>query len=380
MSDDPSTTAPALALHHLAVKVKDLARAEAFYAGVLGLRVSQRHPDERGAPRSIWLELGAGAFLAIERAEPGETARSDDQPGWHCVALGIGVDQREAWRARLAARGFPVERESPFTLYVRDPEGALVALSHHPVAVAESGARATPPAGVTARLAALVTLSAILLTFSPIGVDAQRRRTEPPADVILLGSSSVNGAFGRLIESELEHAGMQVRRLGHSSTGLARPDFFDWQGAIPEIGSLAGMRGVIVYMGGNDTQAVRLTESESGDRGTASWIIWRQEARWVERYTARVTAFVSGLCDAGARRAVVILPADGERAGWADRIHRVQDAQAAGTRAARCGVVVDPRGVPVREGSTVDGVHLSRTGSRAVWDRIGRAVTTALTP
>ena len=138
------------------------------------------------------------------------------------------------------------------------------------------------------------------------------------------------------------------------------------------------MRGVIVYMGGNDTQAVRLTAEESRDRGSPSWIVWRNETRWLERYTARVTAFVSGLCEAGARRAVVILPADGERPGWAERIHRVQDAQAAGTRAARCGVVVDPRGVPVREGSTVDGVHLSRTGSRAVWDRIGSAVTTAL--
>ena len=141
---------------------------------------------------------------------------------------------------------------------------------------------------------------------------------------------------------------------------------------------IAAMRGVIVYMGGNDTQAVRLTAEESRDRGSPSWIVWRNETRWLERYTARVTAFVSGLCEAGARRAVVILPADGERPGWAERIHRVQDAQAAGTRAARCGVVVDPRGVPVREGSTVDGVHLSRTGSRAVWDRIGSAVTTAL--
>ncbi len=377
MSEDPSTPA-APTLHPLAVKVKDLARAEAFYAGVLGLRVRERHTADDGAPRSIWLELGGGAFLAIERAEPREPARTDDQPGWHCVALGIAESEREGWRARLAARGSPVERESPFTLYVRDPEGALVALSHHPVP-ARTDAGATPPAGVTAQLAALVTLSVAVLALVPLGVDAQRRLTpEPPPDVVLLGSSSVNGAFGRLIESELERAGMHVRRVGHSSTGLARPDFFDWQGAIPDIGDLTSMRGVIVYMGGNDTQAVRLTSAESRDRGSASWIVWRQEARWVERYTARVTAFVAGLCDAGARRAIVILPADGERAGWAERIHRVQDAKAAGTRAARCGVVVDPRGVPVSDGSTVDGVHLSRTGSRAVWARIGTAVTSAL--
>jgi hypothetical protein len=48
------------------------------------------------------------------------------------VALAIARSEREAWRLRLAAAGHPVERESPYTLYVRDPDGALVALSHWP--------------------------------------------------------------------------------------------------------------------------------------------------------------------------------------------------------------------------------------------------------
>jgi hypothetical protein len=48
------------------------------------------------------------------------------------VALAVARAEREAWRARLAAAGHPVERESAYTLYVRDPDGALVALSHWP--------------------------------------------------------------------------------------------------------------------------------------------------------------------------------------------------------------------------------------------------------
>jgi catechol 2,3-dioxygenase-like lactoylglutathione lyase family enzyme len=48
---------PRLAVHHLAVVVRDLERAEAFYAGVLGLPVAQRWADEAGAPRSVWLSL-----------------------------------------------------------------------------------------------------------------------------------------------------------------------------------------------------------------------------------------------------------------------------------------------------------------------------------
>lgn len=122
-----------LRVHHLAVVVRDLDRAEGFYGGALGLPVLRRWPDAVGAPRSIWFELGGGAFLAVERAPEGAPVRPvGDPPGWHCVALAIPKAAREAFRARLARAGSPVERESAFTLYARDPEGNLVAFSHYP--------------------------------------------------------------------------------------------------------------------------------------------------------------------------------------------------------------------------------------------------------
>jgi glyoxylase I family protein len=121
-----------LSVHHLAVVVRDLTRAEGFYAGVLGLAVIRRWDDDRGAPRSVWLALGGGAFLAVERAEEGTPPRPRDAEGWHCVALGIRREERAEWTARLAAAGVAVERESSFTLYVRDPEGNLIGLSHWP--------------------------------------------------------------------------------------------------------------------------------------------------------------------------------------------------------------------------------------------------------
>lgn len=126
-------------VHHLAVCVRDLGRAEAFYVGVLGLPIHRRWTRDDGSERSLWLELGDGAFLAVEQIEGGPM-RADASPGWHCVALRIDSADRERWRAHLAAAGYPVERESAFTLYVRDPEGALVALSHHPVAAQPSEA------------------------------------------------------------------------------------------------------------------------------------------------------------------------------------------------------------------------------------------------
>jgi len=120
-----------LAIHHLAVVVHDLERAERFYSGLLGLPVLKRWSDDHGQPRSIWLELENGTFLAVERAST-HGARADGDPGWHCVALGISRSDREMWRTKLEAAGHPVIRSSDFTLYVRDPEGQLVGLSHYP--------------------------------------------------------------------------------------------------------------------------------------------------------------------------------------------------------------------------------------------------------
>jgi catechol 2,3-dioxygenase-like lactoylglutathione lyase family enzyme len=110
-------------LHHLAVVVSDLARAEAFYGGVLGLQVIARHGE-----RAIWLDAG-GTILMLERAAAAAPTRADDAPGWHCVALGIDAAAHATWRDRLGAA---YARESDYTVYARDPDGNLVGLSHYP--------------------------------------------------------------------------------------------------------------------------------------------------------------------------------------------------------------------------------------------------------
>lgn len=121
-----------LSVHHLAVLVGDLGRAERFYVDVLGCAVERRWEDDRGGPRSVWVSLGSSAFLALELSSDRRAARADGAPGWHCVALRIEPAARPEWLERLREHGVTVERESAFTVYFRDPDGNLLGLSHWP--------------------------------------------------------------------------------------------------------------------------------------------------------------------------------------------------------------------------------------------------------
>ncbi len=124
-------------VHHLAIQVRDLAAAERFYCGVLGLPVVRRWPARDGGERSLWVEAGPGTFLALEVIGGPQPIAADDptrgeRPGHHLLALTIPRQARASWEARLAAAGTPVTHRTGFTLYFTDPEGNRLGLSHYP--------------------------------------------------------------------------------------------------------------------------------------------------------------------------------------------------------------------------------------------------------
>lgn len=112
--------------------VRDLDAAERFYVELLGLRLVTRHLDGDGRHRSTWVALDGDRFLAIERAGRDAPRRHDEAPGHHCLALRIRAADRSGWVDALTNGGVAIERMSAFTLYVRDPDGALIGLSHYP--------------------------------------------------------------------------------------------------------------------------------------------------------------------------------------------------------------------------------------------------------
>ena len=137
MTLQAAPSAPQAGFHHVAVQVRDLAAAETFYSGTLGLPVLRRWLADDGSERSLWLDVGNGEFLALERAAadtppPSERPLRDGHAGWHLVALRIDAAARATWEQHFQAAGVPVVYRSDFTLYVRDPEGNRVGLSHYP--------------------------------------------------------------------------------------------------------------------------------------------------------------------------------------------------------------------------------------------------------
>jgi glyoxylase I family protein len=133
-----------LAFHHIAIQCADLTACERFYREVLGLEVLRRWPRSDGGDRSVWLKVGDG-FVALERADrpPQPRPWRDGEPGLHLVALRIDVGERVFWEERLAARGIPVVHRTRWTLYVCDPEGNRVGLTHYPEEVVVTGITAT---------------------------------------------------------------------------------------------------------------------------------------------------------------------------------------------------------------------------------------------
>ena len=143
------TVAAPAGVHHVAIAVGDLEAVEAFYTGVLGLPILRRWPvagDEK-RDRSVWLDLGEGAFLALERGDAEVVpagAPAYRTQGYLMIALRITRAARADWEARLAAAGVAVVDRTAYTLYVVDPEGNRVGLSHWPDA-AQSPTSPTSP-------------------------------------------------------------------------------------------------------------------------------------------------------------------------------------------------------------------------------------------
>ena len=108
----------------------DLAAAEAFYSGVLGLTL-----QSKVSGRHLFYRLSGAMLLIFDpaaSARPGDVPSHAGKAGGHvCFTLARG--ETDAWEARLRAHGLQVTRyawgDRGESLYFEDPAGNVLELA-----------------------------------------------------------------------------------------------------------------------------------------------------------------------------------------------------------------------------------------------------------
>lgn len=200
--------------------------------------------------------------------------------------------------------------------------------------------------------------------------------------VLIIGGSSIATALGQRIEHGLSSEGFSVHRRGKSSSGLARPDFFDWQAEAKQLVASKKPDGTVVVIGGNDTQGLR---TDSG------WIKWGTDG-WKPEYGARVGRLLDVLTGDGRSVCWVGLPMP-RSPGYRKKLKAINDVVEEATQG-RDGVSFVSTWDTLSNGgqytATVnvggknqtvrgeDGIHLTLAGAKLLEERIRKQVIAGL--
>ena len=238
------------------------------------------------------------------------------------------------------------------------------------VAADESPASADPTSTATAATAAPV-------TEAPSAVPS----AADPATVLIAGDSDA-GTFGPYLETLLAETGVARTQLDYKvSSGLARPDFFDWPTHFRSIVPQVAPDIVVVTFGGNDSQG--LTDGVKAD-GTPNFIIGEPsgdgDEEWRAEYGRRVGEVMDYLAAEGRTLIWVGIPNDDNpevtlKLQVQDEVVRAEVAKRpqvvfvdtwkrfSGREGGWAEFVIDPRDSQAKDVRADDGFHLNTVGA-----------------
>ncbi|MDC0673285.1 SGNH/GDSL hydrolase family protein [Nannocystis radixulma] len=126
-----------------------------------------------------------------------------------------------------------------------------------------------------------------------------------PRKVLVLGDSLAATGFGAMLEKRLdEHPDIECFRKAKSATGLARPDFYDWESEAKKAVDQRKPDLVVIIMGGNDGQDL------TSKTGKGKRVAWKSDG-WNDAYKARVADFLSEISADGRKVLWLGLPRTG---------------------------------------------------------------------
>jgi uncharacterized protein len=217
-------------------------------------------------------------------------------------------------------------------------------------------------------------------------VDTGPASAENPATVFIVGDSDA-GTFGPYLQTLLDGTGIVETQLDYKvSSGLARPDFFDWPAEIarklPEVDPDI----VVATFGGNDAQGLAI---ESGEFIVGDPVA--NEAEWTEEYQRRAGAVMDQLLEGGRTLIWVGIPNDDNpevtaRMAIQDRAAKAAAAERpevifvdtwkrfSGRDGGWAEFVIDPRDGEGKDVRAADGFHLNQTGAEILAIDIAQAI------
>jgi len=313
----------------------------------------------------------------------------------------IAVSSSPSSRRRQSSRRYAVRRIGAIVVVLLAVfgafrgVGALLAGGDDGVADAD-GTLVTGTATDPATDPAIQNSGSIVVDDATEPVDTEPVDTEPvntgpaspenPATLFIVGDSDA-GTFGPYLQTLLDGTGIVETSLDYKvSSGLARPDFFDWPAEIdrklPEVNPDI----VVATFGGNDAQGLAV--------GNGDFIIGdpvANEAEWTEEYQQRVGAVMDQLMEGGRTLIWVGIPNDDNPDVTARMA--IQDRAAKAAAAERPDVifidtwkrfsgrdgnwaefVIDPRDGEGKDVRADDGFHLNQTGAEILAIDIAQAV------
>ena len=140
-----------------------------------------------------------------------------------------------------------------------------------------------------------------------------------PQRILLIGDSNFFGALGHRLSLGFRARGYEVHIRAKPSSGLARPEFFDWFAESRRLIAEARPDTIVVMLGANDVQ--RITWPRLSKK-----VFFKQLDQWRVAYEARVRTFMQMLAEDG-REVFYLSPTN---RGWEiarTAVERVRDIQ-----------------------------------------------------
>src|SRR3954471_9935205 len=211
-----------------------------------------------------------------------------------------------------------------------------------------------------------------------------------PAELYVAGDSDA-GTFGPYLQKLMKQTGMVTTTLDYKvSSGLSRPDFFDWPSHFAQQIPAVNPDIVVVTFGGNDAQGLRNKDSTwAVDHSPGSGT---DDADWRAEYGKRVGAAMDYLGGDNRTLIWVGIPNDDNpdvtaRLQVQDEVVREQVAAHpgvvfvdtwalfSGRNGGWADFVIDPRDGQGKEVRAADGFHLNQNGAEILALKIDEAIT-----